>query len=344
MIGVVFDIDGVLMRDWHLVGRSNEALQRVKSELKLPFVFVTNGGGVPERKKQASLSTLLGIDVDLDQVIICHTPFRAHLESLTPRQRVLAVGLTCERARACAQAYGVSESQIVTIDDIVNACPELTIPEKRTDSQRATFAKRHAEHDCSWPFGVISHVLLFEEPADWQIAAQVIIDVANSPSGSPFDPPRTPDAEQRVVVLLSNPDISYRGTFSEPRLTLGAFGVTLRLLFERQCGRPLVMTHTGKPEAPLFAWALRMLEQQRAPGSPPLKRIYVVGDNTLSDIAGAVTMRADGDERWRGLLVRTGNFQGTDEQGIAAGAFRVCEDVFHAVAAIVELESLALSD
>jgi hypothetical protein len=39
------------------------------------------------------------------------------------------------------------------------------------------------------------------------------------------------------------------------------------------------------------------------------------------------------------LLVRTGNFQGTDEQGIAAGAFRVCDDVWAAVATIAELET-----
>jgi HAD superfamily hydrolase (TIGR01450 family) len=124
-VGVVFDIDGVLMRDWHLIGRSNEALQRVKSELKLPFVFVTNGGGVPERKKQASLSHLLGIDVALDQVIICHTPFRAHLEALAPTERVLAVGLTDARARACARAYDVPASHIVTLEEIVNACPGI---------------------------------------------------------------------------------------------------------------------------------------------------------------------------------------------------------------------------
>jgi HAD superfamily hydrolase (TIGR01456 family) len=343
-VGIVFDIDGVLMRDWHLIGRSDEAVQRVQSTLKLPFVFVTNGGGVPERKKQAALAQLLGIDVALDQAIICHTPFRAHLESLAPEQRVLAVGLTPERARLCARAYDVSDAQIVTLEDVVDACPELIVPEKRTEAQRAVFAARHAANDRSWPFGVISHVLLFEEPADWQIGAQIIIDVANSPSGSPFD--QWPlhgggGAEQRVVVLLSNPDISYRGTFSEPRLTLGAFGLVLRALFERQCGgRALRMTHTGKPEAPLFRWALRMLEQQRDPRAPPLRRIYVVGDNTLSDIAGAVAMRAAGDERWRGVLLRTGNFQGTDEQGVAAGAFRVCDDVWAAVAAIEELEGL----
>jgi hypothetical protein len=72
-----------------------------------------------------------------------------------------------------------------------------------------------------------------------RIGAQIVIDVANSPSGSPFDQYKQGASnvpQQRVVVLLSNPDISYRGTFSEPRLTLGAFGATLRLLFERQCG------------------------------------------------------------------------------------------------------------
>ena len=76
-VGIVFDIDGVLMHDWHAIGKSDEALQRVKNALRLPVVFVTNGGGVPEAAKQASLPQLLGIDVLLEQVILCHTPFRA---------------------------------------------------------------------------------------------------------------------------------------------------------------------------------------------------------------------------------------------------------------------------
>ncbi len=340
-VGIVFDIDGVLMHDWHAIGKSDEALQRVKNALRLPFVFVTNGGGVPEAAKQASLQQLLGIDVLLEQVILCHTPFRAQLEALQPHQRVLAVGLTCERARACARAYGVPEAQIVTVVEIATACPELVVPEKRTPEQKSSFERRRAlGHERTWPFGVVSHVLIFEEPADWQIGIQLICDIANSPTGNPYAPREPADETQYVSVLLSNPDISYRGTHSEPRLTCGAFGLALRALFERLTHRPLLMTHTGKPEAPLFRWALRMLEQQRPAGAAPLTRIYVVGDNVFSDISGAVTMRTEGDARWRGLLVRTGNFRGTDEQGRAAGAFQVCDDVSAAVDAIVALERL----
>jgi HAD superfamily hydrolase (TIGR01456 family) len=341
-VGVVFDIDGVLMHDWHAIGQSDAALRRVKEQLRLPFVFVTNGGGVPEQAKQAALAALLGIDVAVDQVILCHTPFRAHLEQRPASHCVVAVGLSCERARACARAYGVPDAQIVTLGEIADACPELVVPEKRSAVQRAAFERRRAAGEArAWPFGVISHALVFEEPHDWQIGIQLLCDVVNSPSGSPFEPRRADDDTQYVTVLLSNPDVSYRGTHSEPRLTCGAFGLALRLLFERLTHRPLAMTHTGKPEPPLFRWALRMLEQQRPPGAPPLRRIYVVGDNPLSDIAGAVAMRGEGDARWRGLLVRTGNFRGTDEQGVAHGAHEVCADVSAAIDAIVRLEALA---
>jgi len=50
-----------------------------------------------------------------------------------------------------------------------------------------------------------------------------------------------------------------------------------------------------------------------------------------------VTMQKQ-DDRWRGILVRTGNFRGTDEQGRRSGACLVCDDVGKAVAAIEALE------
>jgi ribonucleotide monophosphatase NagD (HAD superfamily) len=44
--------------------------------LKIPFLFLTNGGGLPESKRASEMSHLLGVQVSPLQVIQAHSPFR----------------------------------------------------------------------------------------------------------------------------------------------------------------------------------------------------------------------------------------------------------------------------
>lgn len=77
--GIAFDIDGVILRGDTPIGGSPQALKRLYDDsgaLRFPYVFLTNGGGVPESKRATELSKLLGVPILASQVIQGHSPFR----------------------------------------------------------------------------------------------------------------------------------------------------------------------------------------------------------------------------------------------------------------------------
>jgi ribonucleotide monophosphatase NagD (HAD superfamily) len=63
--GIVFDIDGVLLKSHKAIPEAKEALQLLVSATKnqIPVVFATNDGGTPEHIKASILSQELGISV-----------------------------------------------------------------------------------------------------------------------------------------------------------------------------------------------------------------------------------------------------------------------------------------
>jgi ribonucleotide monophosphatase NagD (HAD superfamily) len=111
------------------------------------------------------------------------------------------------------------------------------------------------------------------------------------------------------------------------------------------------ITRFGKPFPVAYRYAERMLVHEARgigalPRDPaphedhskhpyPLRRIYMIGDNPASDIAGA---NAAG-EPWVSILVRTGVFQ--DDPGHHP-AKHVVDDVAAALRLILELEGRPL--
>jgi ribonucleotide monophosphatase NagD (HAD superfamily) len=72
-LGFVFDIDGVLLRGSNVLPQAIRSLNRLES-LKVPFVLLTNGGGVTEAKKAEELSQRLRVDLKPSQIILSHSP------------------------------------------------------------------------------------------------------------------------------------------------------------------------------------------------------------------------------------------------------------------------------
>ena len=70
---MALDVDGVLVRGGAVLPGASAALKKlVKS--KVPFVFVTNGGGWLESIKAKDLEKKLKIPVTEDMVLVSHTP------------------------------------------------------------------------------------------------------------------------------------------------------------------------------------------------------------------------------------------------------------------------------
>ncbi|XP_039173841.1 uncharacterized protein YKR070W-like [Eucalyptus grandis] len=92
--GIAFDIDGVVLLGHTPIGGSPRALRRLYDDsgnLKIPFVFLTNGGGFSESKRAQDLGQLVGVNILPSQVIQGHTPFK-QLVNRFENELVVAVG------------------------------------------------------------------------------------------------------------------------------------------------------------------------------------------------------------------------------------------------------------
>lgn len=58
---------------------TKKALERLKTQ-NIPFILLTNGGGVDEKTKARRLSSAIGTKIDEKQVILAHTPLRTMLK------------------------------------------------------------------------------------------------------------------------------------------------------------------------------------------------------------------------------------------------------------------------
>ncbi|XP_048430964.1 haloacid dehalogenase-like hydrolase domain-containing 5 isoform X2 [Pyrus x bretschneideri] len=63
--------------------------------LRIPYVFLTNGGGISESKRALELSSLLGVKISPLQVLQGHTPFKQLLNSENTYQsnKAMMVGI-----------------------------------------------------------------------------------------------------------------------------------------------------------------------------------------------------------------------------------------------------------
>lgn len=92
--GIAFDIDGVLIRGKTPIGGSPAALKKLydhSGSLRIPYVFLTNGGGVRESKRAVELSELFGVKVLPSQVLHGHSPFK-QLVNRFENDFIVAVG------------------------------------------------------------------------------------------------------------------------------------------------------------------------------------------------------------------------------------------------------------
>ncbi|KAJ7718007.1 Haloacid dehalogenase-like hydrolase-domain-containing protein [Mycena maculata] len=71
-LAFVFDIDGVLIRGEDVLPPARRALAMLE-EMKLPYILLTNGGGVSEQARCKKLTAQLGFEIHPNQYIQAHT-------------------------------------------------------------------------------------------------------------------------------------------------------------------------------------------------------------------------------------------------------------------------------
>ncbi|KAM0748710.1 HAD-superfamily hydrolase [Meredithblackwellia eburnea MCA 4105] len=302
-----FDIDGVLKQGENVLPRAKEALQILIGKNHLnksyPFLLVTNGGGSLESARAKKLTKELGVEISEQQIVQSHTIFRALADKYGDKP-VLVIGGAHDACRKVAEVYGFQQPYIPA--DVI-AWDNSIWPFVRLSEKEQGYVKK----DVDFSKVNFAAVLVFHDTRDWGRDIQLATDLLRSKDGvfgtakDPLDPSQwTPD--KQLPIYFSNPDLLWGNEFSQPRFGQGAFQESMAAVFKFTTGYELQRTTGGKPSKATYDYTSRLLYSLAHPGGDYDGRVYMVGDNPRSDIAGA---NAFG---WESILVRTGVFRGKD--------------------------------
>ncbi|PVH16657.1 TIGR01456 family HAD hydrolase [Candidozyma duobushaemuli] len=318
-VAFVFDIDGVLMRGSKPIPQAHASLDLLDKN-KIPFILLTNGGGVSEKSRVDFLSEQLQIDLSPLQIVQSHTPMRVWAQE-GKYNRVLVVGGNDDKARYVAEDYGYKD--VVVPMDIVKSNPSVSPHHRYSEKQLATMARNV---DLSIPFDA---VLVFNDPRDMGTDLQIVMDLTNSKNGIVGTKRGLDERSPKpsVPIAFSNNDFVWANDYVLPRFGQGAFRMVVERLYaemnDLRPGQNLESTILGKPfpvQHDYAHWVLiewhKIIHGHKdhgfipklhvRPENSPFSEIYMVGDNPESDIAGA---NACG---WRSVLLRTGVFKDDD--------------------------------
>jgi HAD superfamily hydrolase (TIGR01456 family) len=295
-----FDIDGVLIRGGKVIPEAVDAMRMLNGDnsygIKVPYIFVTNGGGKTEQERCVQLSNQLELEVSPGQFICGHTPMREMAEKY---KTVLVVGGEGEKCRHVAEGYGFEH--VITPGDIIKHNADTTPFRKLTDDEfRNSRAQNFDEIE-------IEAIFVFADSRDWASDQQIILDLLMSKNGRLGT--RSETFEDGPPVFFSHNDVVWSTAHDLTRIGMGALRVSLEAMYKAVTGRELKTTAFGKPQMGTFQFATRLLQQWRKDthgiNSPP-ETVYFVGDTPESDIRGTNEFDSQSDNTWYSILVRTG--------------------------------------
>ncbi|KAB2606785.1 hypothetical protein D8674_006502 [Pyrus ussuriensis x Pyrus communis] len=313
--GIAFDIDGVVLRSEAPIGGSPRAFRRLYDDsgnLRIPYVFLTNGGGISESKRALELSSLLGVKISPLQVLQGHTPFK-QLVNRFENELIVAVGKG-EPAAVMAE-YGFKN--VLSIDDYASCFDNIDplapykkwITKQVADQSRAVAAKDLVLSQRVQAAFVVS------DSVDWSRDIQVLCDILRT-GGLPGR-----GIGHQPQLYFAHDDLAYQAAFPSERFGMGAFRIALESIFNRIHPHALEYTTFGKPNPFVFKNAELILKQlvlslqdkvqvlnPANAGGHNFKTLYMIGDNPAVDINGA----RQAGHPWFSILTRTGVFKGKE--------------------------------
>ncbi|KAL8769627.1 MAG: hypothetical protein Q9209_004424 [Squamulea sp. 1 TL-2023] len=311
-----FDIDGVLLRGGKPIPQAIDTMKVLNGQneygVKVPYIFVTNGGGKTEQERCLDLSRQLELEISPGQFICGHTPMREMAEKYGT---VLVVGGEGEKCRTVAEGYGFKD--VVTPGDIIKDNKDTTPFRKLTADE--------TEHCRLRNFGEaeIEAIFVFADSRDWAGDQQIILDLLTSKNGRLGT--RSETLDEGPPIYFSHNDMIWSASHQNTRLGMGALRMSLEALYKGLTGKDLISTAFGKPQIGTFQFATRLLQQWRKDthgiDAPP-RTVYFVGDTPESDIRGTNEFNASGvcENQWYSILVRTGVFQEGTKPAFAPNA------------------------
>ncbi|KAH8898339.1 HAD-superfamily hydrolase [Thozetella sp. PMI_491] len=314
-VAFAFDIDGVLVNGKKPVPGARETLLKLQRN-KIPFICLTNSGGVTEKANLDKLALRLGdISFDETQIVQSHTPFRALLPEYADKT-ILALGGHGDSIRQLAKDYGFKH--VVTSSDITMDWEHVhPFPEMTKDHHQVHGRKWDRDHPLK-----IAAILIWSSPRDWCLDLQITLDLLlsaggvmgtrSAKNGDCSLPNNGYLQDGQPKLFFCNPDFEWSTQHQHPRLAQGGFREALRGLWQHATKgeAELDFTLCGKPTETTYLYAERVLQDYYAanPGRLPknIRAVYMIGDNPESDIAGANAYESRYGSQWRSILVETG--------------------------------------
>ena len=158
----------------------------------------------------------------------------------------------------------------------------------------------------------------------------------SSKNGNLDLPNRGYQQDSQPPLYFSNPDLWFAAEFALNRLGQGGFREALEGVWRNSTGGAnLEKTVIGKPYHSTYEYAEKKLVRLRQSNfgtteQDNLKRVYMVGDNPASDIAGAVGYKSPLGSKWYSALLKTGVYQG-EKLDATNTPTTIVEDVYDAV-------------
>ncbi|KAH8601583.1 HAD-like domain-containing protein [Bisporella sp. PMI_857] len=357
-----FDIDGVLLRSSSPIPGAKEAL-RFLHDNSIPFILLTNGGGKHESARVLELSKKLGVPLSEENFVQSHTPFKQLVQGSEEvkglkDKTVLVTGGDGDKCRQVAEMYGFKN--VITPGDILMAYPSIW-PFNQIFSdyyQKSTRPlPRPVDHDNPANSLKIDAVFVFNDPRDWALDSQVILDLLLSKegilgtysdkNGDPSLPNNGWQQDNQPALYFSNPDLFWATNYHLPRLGQGGFQASLEGVWNATTGgAELARTTIGKPCQETYDYAEKVLNKHRTQllggrgetkhDIRKLNRVFMVGDNPESDIRGANNFKSPIGTEWISVLVKTGVFRSGTTPEYSPKV--IVDDVFEAVKWALKVE------
>ncbi|XP_068107922.1 haloacid dehalogenase-like hydrolase domain-containing 5 [Hyperolius riggenbachi] len=311
--GLLFDIDGVLLRGKSPIPAAKKAFQKLVNshgQFLMPVVFVTNAGNCLRQTKADQLTNILGVPVSQDQVMMSHSPLRVFRQYHDKTVLVSGQGPVLDIAKY------LGFSNPITVDSVCESYPFLDMVDHR---RRPKILPSTA---VSLP--KIDAVVLFGEPIRWETNLQIIIDVLLT-GGYPADR-HQPFLHPHIPLLACNMDLMWMAEARSPRFGHGIFMVCLENIYKKITGKELKYeVLMGKPSQVTYHYAEYLIRSKAAKlrWNKPVQTLYAIGDNLMTDIYGANLynryLQETDSTNNSTALVRAGSGVATVSQEVAAG-------------------------
>ncbi|PPQ93685.1 hypothetical protein CVT25_012744 [Psilocybe cyanescens] len=298
-VAFALDIDGVLLRGPDVLPAAKRALNILEGDnpfkKKIPYILLTNGGGVAEDERCKKLSAQLNRTIVPSQYCQAHTILRKLSHDYRDKP-VLVLGGEFDKVRQVAKGYGYRKAY--TTLDVLAWNPAVWPFHKLSEIEKTT------TEDVDFSNTPISAIFVYHDPRNWALDVQVACDVILSGGiiGGPYK--KSDRQTEPVKLIFCNPDLLWKSDFDRPRLGQGAFKSAFQAIFKQITGSEYPHVQFGKPTEETYHFAEELLQAQindlYSVKNSLRPRIYMIGDNPESDIAGANAAK------WSSVLVKTG--------------------------------------